>query len=83
MKLSSALQELLSKIYAPSSMLEMQFRGNDIAFKTDDAGNPVLLFIGRKNEKGQIRGERYARTLKRNREGVILKDHWELKGKAS
>jgi len=83
MKLSEALQTKLSKTYEPSAMVEMQYRGNDIAFKTDEAGNPVLLFIGRKNSLGQIKGERYARTLKRDRTGAVIKDHWELKGKAT
>jgi len=83
MKLSEALQKTLSKTFEPSTMIEMEYKGNDIAFKTDEKGNPVLLFIGRKNEKGQIKGERYARTLKSDRNGGIIKDHWELKGKAT
>lgn len=83
MKLSLALQEKLSKLYKPLSIVEMRYKGNDIAFKTDEEGNPVLFFIGRKNEKGHIKGERYTRTLKRGVDGVIFKDHWELKGKAT
>jgi hypothetical protein len=35
------------------------------------------------NEQGKIKGERYARTLKYDREGNLIKDHWELKGKAT
>ncbi len=83
MKLSEQLQTRLSKIFEPSAMIEMHYNGNDIAFKTDEEGNAVLLFIGRKNEKGQIKGERYARTFKRDKDGVVFKDHWELKGKAN
>ena len=64
-------------------MVEMRFKENDVAFKTDDEGNAILLFIGKKTEQGTIKGERYARTLKRDREGKIFKDHWELKGKAT
>ena len=81
--MSVALQEKLSRRYQPSAMVEMRYKGNDLAFKTDEEGNPVLLFIGRKNERGQIKGERYTRTLKRGADGVIFKDHWELKGKAT
>lgn len=83
MKIGTELQKKLSKTYEPSSMVEMTFKGNDLAFKTDPNGNPVLLFIGRKTESGTIRGERYTRTLKRDASGAIIKDHWDLKGKAS
>ena len=83
MAIGEALQKKLSKKYEPAQLVEMQFRGNDIAFKTDEEGNPVLLFIGRKSETGSIKGQRYARTLKRDQSGKIFKDHWELKGKAT
>ncbi len=33
-------------------------------------------------DKGTIKGERYSRVLKKDRDGKILNDHWELKGKA-
>ena len=64
-------------------MIEMKYKGYDLSFKTDDEGNAILLFIGKKTEQGTIKGERYARTLKKDREGKIFKDHWELKGKAT
>lgn len=83
MPLSEDLVKKLSKKYEPSSMVEMRFRGNDVAFKTDEEGNPVLLFLGRAGEDGAIRGDRYARTLKRDREGRVIKDHWERKGRAT
>ncbi len=83
MKLSDDLQKKLSKIYEPSTMVDLTYKGYDISFKTDEEGNAVQLFIGKRTEKGTIKGERYARTLKKDREGKIFKDHWELKGKAS
>lgn len=83
MKLSDDLQKKLSKIYEPSSMVELNYKGYDLCLKTDEEGNAILLFIGKKTENGTIKGERYARTLKKDREGKIFKDHWELKGKAS
>jgi hypothetical protein len=83
MKLSAHLQSKLSKKYEPSSMVNMQYKGNDLRFKTDEEGNPVLLFIGKALENGKIKGERYTRTLKRDANGVYIKDHWERKGKAS
>lgn len=83
MKLSEPLIKLLSKKYEPSVMVSSTFKGNDIAFRTDEEGNPVLLFFGKLTDKGTIKGERYARTLKKDRTGVIIKDHWELKGPAT
>jgi len=82
MALSEELQKKLGKKYEASSMIEMKFKGYNVSFKTDDEGNAILLFIGKKTEQGTIKGERYARTLKKDREGKIFKDHWELKGKA-
>jgi len=83
MKLSEDLQKKLHKIYEPSSVINMKYRGNDIAFKTDEQGNAILLFIGKMQQDGRIKGERYTRTLKSDREGRLIKDHWELKGKTS
>ena len=83
MKLSEDLQKKLSKAYEPSSMVEMKYKGYDLSIKTDNEGNAILLFMGKRTEQGTIKGERYARTLKTDREGKILKDHWELKGKAT
>lgn len=83
MKLSDELLKILSKIYEPSSMTSMQFKGKDVAFKTDEEGRPILLFIGELTGAGTIKGERYARRLAFDKAGNLLKDHWEQKGKAS
>ena len=83
MGLSRQLEILLAKRNAPSALLKMKYKGIDLTFKTDEEGNAVILFIGQTSDSGHIKGERYARTLKRNREGEIIKDHWERKGKAS
>jgi hypothetical protein len=81
--ISEDLQKKLAKVFEPSSLLEMKYKSYDLAFKTDDEGNAIQLFFGKKTEKGTIKGKRYARTLKKDREGKIFKDHWELKGKAT
>ncbi|WP_236613972.1 hypothetical protein [Nafulsella turpanensis] len=73
----------MAKTYPPSSLQRIRYKGKDVAFKTDADGNPILLFIGKENEEGNVKGERYARTLKYDREGKRIKDHWELKGKAT
>ncbi|MES2456318.1 MAG: hypothetical protein V4594_12285 [Bacteroidota bacterium] len=64
-------------------MVEVKFKRYDLAFKTDEKGRPILLFIGEKDDNGKITGERYARRLLENTDGTILKDHWDHKGKAT
>lgn len=83
MKLSDDLVRKLAKIYEPSAMIHDTFRGNDISFKTDADGNAIQVFVGKRSADGTIKGERYARTLKRDKSGTLIKDHWENKGKAS
>lgn len=83
MKLSSHLQLELSKQYERNAFLTIKYKGRDVAFKTDAEGNPISLFIGKETENGKIKGERYVRTLKKDIKGMIIKDHWELKGKAT
>jgi hypothetical protein len=81
--LSEALIKKLAQKYPPNGMTDLRYRGNDLTVKTDDAGHAILLFIGRRQEDGHIRGERYARRLLFDEAGSLLKDHWELKGKIS
>ena len=83
MKLSDDLINKLAKKHEPSTLIHDSFRGNDIAFKTDADGNAIQLFVGKRTEEGTIKGERYARTLKHDNKGNLIKDHWEAKGKAS
>ncbi len=83
MKLSELLIRELSKTYEPSAMINRRFKGNDIAFRTNEKGNPILLFVGKMNEQGNIKGKRYVRILKYDEKGTVIKDHWELKGKAT
>lgn len=83
MPLSEQLIKRLSKTYEPDALVYQTFKGKDLAFKTNGAGEPVLLFIGRKGEDGQVTGDRYVRTLIHRADGSVLKDHWERKGKAT
>ena len=83
MALSENLQFKLRKRYQPSTMVDIKYKGNDVSFKTDEEGNPVMLFIGIRNPEGKIRGERYVRNLKKDKTGMVIKDHWDLKGKVS
>lgn len=81
MKMGDQLLKKLNKKYEPSAMVHLHFRDYDLAMKTDEEGNPVLLFIGTANEQGTIKGDRYARRLLKDGEGKVVKDHWDYKGK--
>jgi hypothetical protein len=81
MKIGEKLLKVLSKKYTPDQMINQKFERYDIGFKTDDEGNPILLFIGTLDQDGKIKGERFARRLVRDQNGGILKDHWDAKGK--
>ena len=83
MKIKEPLLKILNKIYEPSSMIETTFGRYTLSFKTDAEGRPILLFMGQKGEKGNIKGELYARRLKLSPDGQVIKDHCEHKGKAT
>jgi hypothetical protein len=81
--LKEPILKTLNKIYQPDTMIELKFKRYDLAFKTDEKGRPILLFIGEKDVTGKIKGERYARRLLENTKGILVKDHWDHKGKAT
>ena len=81
--LKEPLLKILNKTYEPSTMVEVKFQRYDLAMKTDELGRPILLFMGKKDESGQIRGERYARRLVLDDDGQVIKDHWDHKGKST
>ena len=83
MKLGEPLLKILNKCYQPLTLVETTFSRYDLAFKTDEEGRPILLFLGKKDSNGNIKGERYARRLKIDDDGKIIKDHWEHKGKVT
>lgn len=82
-ELGAPVLKILSKTYEPFTMVEITFKRYDLAFKTDAEGRPILLFMGKKDEKGKINGGRFSRRLVIDQEGKVLKDHWDYKGKAS
>jgi len=81
MKIGDKLLKVLGKKYAPEQMISQKFERYAISFKTDEEGNPILLFIGQTGADGKIRGERFTRVLIRDKNGQIQKDHWDAKGK--
>lgn len=83
MVLGAPIMKILSKSYEPETFIEQTFKRYDLGFKTDSEGRPILLFIGKKDENGAIKGERFARRLKHDQHGNVMKDHWEHKGKTT
>ncbi len=81
MKIGERLLKQLTKKYEPSTLVRFTFNRFDVAAKTDEEGNPVLLFIGKADERGIIKGDQFARRLLKNGAGVVVKDHWDYKGK--
>ncbi|PAW95658.1 hypothetical protein CKK33_10200 [Mucilaginibacter sp. MD40] len=83
MTLGDEILKIVNKIYTPDSFIETSFKRYDLAFKTDEAGRPILLFLGKADGEGRIKGERFARRLVFDDSGNVLKDHWDNKGKVS
>ena len=83
MSLSEPLLKKLQRTYEPFTTVRLRFRGKDVAFNTDAEGNAVQLFIGQLKENGNIKGERYSRKMVKDRNGKLLRDHWDRKGTSS
>ena len=83
MELREPILKIINKIYEPGVMIDLTFKRYDLAIKTDEKGRAILLFMGKKKDNGDIAGERYARRLKEDVNGKIIKDHWEHKGRAT
>lgn len=80
MKLGEEILKRINKKFEPSTMVKLKFKAYDIALKTDENGNAVQAFIGKEKENGNIKGERFTRTLVFDGEGKIIKNHWDRKG---
>jgi hypothetical protein len=73
-----------SNAAGPQRIVELTFGKYNLTFKTDQQGRPILLFMGKKDQStGKIRGERYARRLIPDDAGLVIKDHWDNKGRAN
>lgn len=83
MALSDDLIKKLNRKFDPSTTSRFRYRTNDVVVQANEEGNAIRAFIGKANEEGVIKGDRYSRVLKKDKEGKIIKDHWEKKGKAT
>ena len=83
MSLGDELLKKINKKFEPSAKVSLRYKRFDLDLITDKEGNAIQLFMGKRADDGLIKGDRYARTLKYDRDGVIIKDHWERKGRAT
>ncbi|MBF8962333.1 hypothetical protein I0P70_03655 [Pontibacter sp. FD36] len=84
MALGPKLIEKLNKLYTPDSRLDQHYNGKDLTLITNENGEAVTLFIGKRLEDGAISGERYVRKIVRDsKTGKVLRSHWDLKGKVT
>lgn len=83
MSLGDDLLKKINKKFEPSTTVPLRYKSYDLVVVTDKEGNAIQLFLGKANEEGVIKGDRYARTLKYDREGKLIKDHWERKGRST
>ena len=81
MAIGAELEKKLSKIYEPSTTLELTFKGNDLTIVTNKEGEAVTLFIGKRKENNAIAGERYSRRIVKDKDGKIIKSHWDNQGR--
>lgn len=82
MPLHPELDKKLSNIFEPKTTINDVFKGYDITFVTNEHGEPVLLFFGKRRPDGLIGGERFTRTIKRQPGRQAVKSsHWDNQGK--
>ncbi len=84
MALSKKIEAYLEKSFTPDSRIDHKMLGIDLTYITNEQGEPVTLFIGRRKPDGSIVGERYVRTIVRKPNSQeIQKSYWDLKGKVT
>jgi hypothetical protein len=83
MALKPALLKLLDRLYEPKTLVELRFKGLDAVVRTDGEGRPFQLFLGKRGPDGRVHGDRYWRNRMVDATGMVVKDHWDRKGKAS
>ena len=83
MGLREDLIKKLKRKFEPSATTQFRYRANDVVIQSDEEGNAIRAFIGKANDEGMIKGDRYSRILLKDKEGKVIKDHWDRKGRAS
>lgn len=84
MPLHPKLEKKLNGKFEAGARIDDKHLNHDITFVTNEFGEPVTLFIGKRRPDGAIQGERYVRSITRKPNSTeILKSHWDLKGKVT
>jgi hypothetical protein len=82
MPLHPELDKKLSKTFEPRVSIDDVFKGYDITFITNEHGEPMTLFFGKRRPDGLIVGERFTRTIKRVPGRLeVNSSHWDNRGK--
>lgn len=79
--IGKSLEAKLNKKYTPDSTIDALFKGNDITFITNENGEPITLYIGKRKENGDISGDRFSRRIKKREGDKIVDSHWDRQGK--
>jgi hypothetical protein len=82
-RLGKTLVGLMNKLYQPEAKIDGIYKDKDLTFITNDVGEPMTLFIGKRKENGNIAGYMYTRQVRRLKQGLIVESHWENQGKIS
>ena len=75
------LEKKLSKIFPPNATIEDKFKNLDLNILTNENGEAITLFIGKRKENGKIAGEVYYRKIKNRVNNIITESHWDNQGK--
>lgn len=75
------LEAKLAKKYAANATFHERFGNQDITYLTDDQGQVVQLYLGKRKDDGNIKGERFSRRIVKDASGKILRTHWDRMGK--
>lgn len=81
MPLGDQLINMLQKSFPPKTRIDDIFRGNELTIVTNNEGEAVSLYIGKRLQDGRIKGEYYSRKIVKDSGGKIIKSHWDNKGK--
>ena len=65
MALSDDLIKKLKQKFEASTTIHFRYRTNDVVVQSDEDGNAIRTFIGKANDEGIIKGDRYSRTFKK------------------
>lgn len=77
------LESKLNKKNQPSSRIDGVVGATDYTLLTNENGEPVQAYVGKRKENGEIKGDIYNRRIKKRENGIIKESHWDNQGKVS